>query len=829
MKVLLVVRDSGVLEGANSYLKKENKKIEVNSVDSAEKALKLSVLDEIDVIISGYSLPGMDGLEFLKAVKDKTQGISFVVCLTEGSDDLVDEFRDQGADRCLHNVKNRDDCHSSLCQVLNDLVKEKGKNSLGNREKFRKLFDVAPDPAFLVKGGGILEEVNEAYCEKVGYEKEEIEGFPLRELPFFPEESLDKLMDSYEKRLEGQKVLPYIVEVVTKEGRRLKLEINARRLMDNNEPIGTVGIARDVTERITAQNRFENLFNSIPDSAIFIEGNGKIAEINEVMCQRISADREDVLGKTVKEFIGFLPEKVRERLLARFEKTLSEGHVKPQMVKYETGGETRYVEINSVRANIGGGEPGVIGIIRDITDRRKANELFRAFFEAISDMAFILNEDGVVEQVNKSYCDFHGYDKDELIGRSLEELPEILSEEDREKTLERFNGFMEGKDLPPLTVEYFTKGGESRFAEMRSVPLRRDGVEGVIGIARDITERKRMEEALRESEERYRKTIKNANVGIGLYGPSGDVQITNKRVQEISGYSKEELSNLDGWFEKVYPDPDVRDRIRKEWQRRMSEDGYVKDGEAVIQTKDGEKKTLLFNSVRLDCDDSLVFLRDITERKQAEEREEFLHSLLRHDLRNKIQIAQGYCGLLEEIDLKEEELGYIDKLKMALSDGFELVEKVRNLRRIGKDEIGVVDLSLAIEGVVKRQTPYTVDRGINIKVGDIDAVVEGGSLLKELFSNIIENSIFHSSCSRINISTSEVDGELVVSIQDDGEGIPDDIKEKVFEKGFKDVESSGSGLGLFLAREIVRDYGGSIEVENSEMGGAQFRVYLKKC
>lgn len=227
----------------------------------------------------------------------------------------------------------------------------------------------------------------------------------------------------------------------------------------------------------------------------------------------------------------------------------------------------------------------------------------------------------------------------------------------------------------------------------------------------------------------------------------------------------------------------------------------------------------------------VVVSKDITERKKAEEREEFLHSLLGHDVGNKAQIVRVYLELAEEHDLSEEVRGYLAKARKAAQNGLDIIEKVRLLREIEKEETGVVSIDPVIKSVVEENLASVRDKNIEIEMAwpNFDCKIQGGSLLNELFTNLIGNSIKHSGGSKIRISGEELEDEIIFSIDDDGKGIPGDVREKIFEKGFKSGKTAGSGLGLFLVRRIAEIYGGKVELEDSELGGARFDVHLRKA
>ncbi|KXB05232.1 hypothetical protein AKJ51_05225 [candidate division MSBL1 archaeon SCGC-AAA382A20] len=135
---------------------------------------------------------------------------------------------------------------------------------------------------------------------------------------------------------------------------------------------------------------------------------------------------------------------------------------------------------------------------------------------------------------------------------------------------------------------------------------------------------------------------------------------------------------------------------------------------------------------------------------------------------------------------------------------------------------------MTIKNVVSENEPQAFEKCIDIEHGETDCEVRGGPLLEELFHNLVENSILHSNCDRIRISSKENEEECIVTIEDDGKEISEEDKDKIFGRGYKKGETGGSGLGLFLVKEIAESYGGNIQVKNSKLGGVRFDVRLKK-
>ncbi len=211
------------------------------------------------------------------------------------------------------------------------------------------------------------------------------------------------------------------------------------------------------------------------------------------------------------------------------------------------------------------------------------------------------------------------------------------------------------------------------------------------------------------------------------------------------------------------------------------------------------------------------------------EKNDFLDSLLRHDIRNKAQVIMGYLELLKEESLTENGQEMIDKATKATKDCTELIDKITTLKKVIKEEVGKISLNPIIKNVISELEPRATKKGMKIEFSSCDCKVRAGSLIEELFSNLISNSIQHSGGNKVSISIHEADAMVRATVEDDGSGVPDEIKEQVFEKGFKMGESSGSGLGLYIVKKMAESYGGRAEIKDSELGGARFDIYLKKA
>jgi signal transduction histidine kinase len=221
-------------------------------------------------------------------------------------------------------------------------------------------------------------------------------------------------------------------------------------------------------------------------------------------------------------------------------------------------------------------------------------------------------------------------------------------------------------------------------------------------------------------------------------------------------------------------------------------------------------------------------VRETLKRIESMKKQEFLHSLLRHDVKNKTQIVKGYLHLLQDSDLTEKQMSFVEKALKATDEGQEILEKVKTLKEVKEEGIHTVNLKEPLTYAIESNRKLVENKDVTIKWDKSTCSVKGGSLLEELFFNVINNAVNHSDCSIIDISVTQEKEDCCVIIEDDGVGIPDDEKEKIFDKGYKKGAEAGSGLGLHIAKVIVENYGGNIKVKDSKLGGVSFKISLKK-
>lgn len=318
-------------------------------------------------------------------------------------------------------------------------------------------------------------------------------------------------------------------------------------------------------------------------------------------------------------------------------------------------------------------------------------------------------------------------------------------------------------------------------------------------------------------------------------GPDGRIRLANAAVGDMLGYEPDELEGkpIDYILADEDRDGELSAMLRSgELVELLMRERSVTDLESAMRTADGDVvPTSLSASVMTDdgaVEGIVCVATDITERTEAQERAEFLHSVLRHDLGNKLTVIDGYLDLLAETDLSEEQREYLSYAENGVTEAIDLIENVRTLQQLdAEEELRPVSLATVVRETVDRHADLADRQGVTIETDVGMTRVKGGSLLKELVSNLLENALVHADPSTVRIESTERDSTVVLTVEDDGTGIDPADRDRLLERGETAGSTGGTGLGTYLAAQIAANYGGDLSIEDGDLGGATFAVSLQ--
>jgi len=492
--------------------------------------------------------------------------------------------------------------------------------------------------------------------------------------------------------------------------------------------------------------------------------------------------------------------------------------------------------------------------------RRRSEASYQAIFEAAEDCIFVHDLDtGAILDVNPKACSTYGYTREEFLGLN----PGDLGSGEPPYTLEGAAAWIErARREGPMRVEWHrrNKDGSLHWDEVYIKHAIIGGVERLLAITRDITDRKQAEEALRASEERYH-TIFNASVdGLALCTADGRVMEANPAFCRLQGYTHEELIAAES-FQFVHPDSKMRC-----WQFfEAASSGESLQSEARAQRKDGSFFDTEVHGVPVHYGNAphlLLIMRDITDRKHAESERAQLEAQLRqaqkmeaighlaggiaHDFNNILTSLMGYVTMVTEAleDRGDTRLArYLARASQSGQRARDLIQQMLTFSRGQRGEPRPLFLAPLIEEAIKLLTaslpssielraeleqglppvlldPVQVEQVLmNLCINAADAMDERGRLRIALR----RTEAHEATCTACHQNASGSYVELAVS--DEGSGITPDVMERMFEPFYstKDV-GKGSGMGLATVHGIVHEYGGHVLVDSTPGRGTTFRV-----
>jgi PAS domain S-box-containing protein len=381
----------------------------------------------------------------------------------------------------------------------------------------------------------------------------------------------------------------------------------------------------------------------------------------------------------------------------------------------------------------------------------------------------------------------------------------------------------------PGHVELVTRGGEAVYLmQMDTILSRSGGPETYIIKLQDITGRKRAENALRESEERYRTLVDQLPDYI-LVHRNGIILYINPAAADQLGYARDEFL---GKHVSAFIRPEYQSLADQVIERR-SHGEDVRKYEIEVMTKEGENRMLLVTGARIIYESEpavLNVLTDITDLKRAgasvraaNAKLNLLTSITRHDVNNQLTVMQGYLGLARE------EAGATEPLKSHLEKANAAGEKISRMIAFtkGYQQFGVqAPVWHEVRGLVASAaegfTPGTI-KVENYVPSDISVYAD--PLIAQVFSNLLENAVRHGGkITRVAFSAVTHEDRLEITCEDDGVGVPADEKERIFERGY----GKNTGLGLFLGREILGITGITIHESGVPWEGAKFILTVPK-
>jgi two-component system cell cycle sensor histidine kinase/response regulator CckA len=651
---------------------------------------------------------------------------------------------------------------------------------------------------------------------------------------------------------------------VQKDGRRIDVSVTISPIRDGTGTIvGASKIARDITERKCAEeelrkseDRFSKAFRQSPVAiTISTEAEGRYLDANESFLTMTGFPRGDVVGHTSLDLAFWILPSLRKDLLRQLREG---GDVTDFRMQYKnsTGG-IREAELSCERIEVEG-HPCLLSFMRDITERIQSENSVREYarvVEGLVDMIVVVDRDYRYIIANRSFLNYRDMKREQVIGRRVDEVlkKEIFESVVKEKMDECFRGKVVQYEL---VYDYPKLGVRALFASYFPI-AGPTGIERIACVLRDITDRKRDEEKLRKSEERFSIAFRQSPLAITISTQAdGQYLDANESFFKMTGYTREDVVGHTASEMKFWALPSLRTDLLG----RLRDGGSVTDRRMEFKTSTGEVREaeLSWEPIEVDGQSCLLaFMRDVTETqrleaqfRQAQKMEAVgrLAGGVAHDFNNMLSVIIGYSDLsvdlvsseslvnryLVQIKKASERAALLTRQLLAFSRQqivfpriLDLNDVVNNLatmlvRMVG-ESVSVSFRPTTPLGSIKADPGQIEQILMNLVVNARDAMPLGGEITVETaLAEVNEHYVSEH-------AGSQVGPHVMLAISDTGCGIEESIKSKIFEPFFttKGI-GQGTGLGLSTVYGIVIQSKGSICVDSEVGRGTTFKIYFPR-
>ena len=572
------------------------------------------------------------------------------------------------------------------------------------------------------------------------------------------------------------------------------------------------------------QHRFQRLFEATNDAIFVVDLDAEtITDCNPAACELVGYEREVLQAMRPTTLSADDP----AALIAFLEAVQEHGDGWSDDLRFQTKhGEPRHVELSA--ATIDSSEsPLLIVSARDISDRKAYREELELNKKAIDDAPLGISisdptqPDNPMVYVNEGFEQLTGYTADEATGRNCRFLQGEATREERVADLREAIDAEE-----PISVELrnYRKNGELFWNRVTIAPVRDDegAVTNFIGFQEDITERKQREQRL----QLFEKAVDNSANAVLITDREGNIEYVNPVFEAQTGYTADELEGLTPHVVKSGQQSAAF--YEELWETIL--DGEPWEADLVNQRQSGELYQVhqQITSITNDEGEITHFVAvesDVTERRLREQQLDVLNRVLRHNLRNGMNVIEGNLTLIEETIDDDSVADFFDSVQTRIDELERVSERaatVRSLFEQEKPEGAVYPLAELCTDVVDIVADRHPDATLTTEFGDL--AVKADERLRIGVVELVESIIPYNDASTpaITITATAADGHradewIEITVSDNGPGIPE-YEWEAIRAGQETPLEHGTGLGLWLVHWTVALLGGEVEVEDDDSG-----------
>ncbi len=761
--------------------------------------------------------------------------------------------------------------------ILKDISERKRTELIAkeSKEKYESIIKTINEGYYEVDLKGNFTFVSEALCKFVGYTQDELLG---KNYTMMTERKANKLVFKTFNtvfKTEIQKNL-FQFQVIRKNGERAFFETSVYlKYATNGRKIGFYGIVRDITERKKeedleekfkvelaqtvrlrtreleeSEEKYSNLFQHSNDGIFFHDLEGNIIDVNQKVLEQFGYTKTEILALNISQ-LHPISELVESK--KAFEQIAKDGYVRFEINFKKKNGDIFPAEVSSSFFTVGS-ESFIQGIVRDITTRKQSElrlkdseEKYRSMINNLDLGFYQVDWQGNLLNYNPAFSSLLGFEPNEnLLKANVKQFWQNPVERKAYLDLLKDEGLIKNYIVPSQK-----RNGQKIILQLNSHVITNEFGEPfkIQGLISDITEKFELEQKVKLSENRYRNLIESVPLSIALVDQTGFVIYCNPATEKLLGYSEEELIGKE--FRKL---PAINQKylpMMLERFQKVSKGVILPPFDVELYKKDGSVIWISYQTSLVKLDDEILIqavLNDITERKRAnllieeeilklkelDQIRKDLISRVSHELKTPLVSVCGASELLLELFKNELKTDIIELIEMIEKGGTRLKHLVDNLLDITRIEYNkfelkrdIVNLSEIIKDCAKEMRYLIKMRKLELVFNIPDELhVEIDKIrMEQVILNLLSNAIKNTPPNGKIIMKLYKKGDWAeFAISDTGIGLTREEMDRLFTRfgkierygeGLEYIDIQGSGLGLYISKEILDLHEGQIRAESA--------------